>query len=51
LFRGSFPAALALLRRRTVVDGAHIVDTPATRTEIVDVIGFPKPDEPDEEEI
>jgi hypothetical protein len=29
----------------------RIVDTPATRTEIVDAIGFPRPDRPDEEDI
>lgn len=50
-FEGSFPADLAPLRRRVLEGRARIVDTPATRTGIVDAIGFPRPDRPDEEDI
>lgn len=50
-FAGSFPDGLSPLRQRILVDGSRIVDMPATRTEIVDAIGFPRPDRPDEEDI
>jgi len=50
-FQGSFPAGLAPLRQRMLEGRTRIVDTPATGTEIVDAIGFPRPDRPDEEAI